>query len=365
MTTVNTTVKRDVLSKAISTAAKAVSPNPVTPLLGTILLQSGKEQGMVSATNFELGISYTFPVKGEEFKTCVPAKMFSALVDVLHTDEIEIRLNQFDQSAIIMTDSSTSNIKCAAADEFPIIPTVTKPQVVMPVAQFKEMVQRVAFASNPTSETVLAGVQVMTENKNIIMFATDGYHLSYEEFALKKAAKVNVIVKGTTLELISRILPDEGDIEIQAEGNKIMFHCENVHVVSQLLNGNYPDHTMLKKGIGKAKTDVTISTIELFRACRQLKVFSADTGKTRLDINGLVIRYSTITQDKGDADVTLAAVTKGAPIVVGLNVHLLYNFLEICKTAQVQIEFVSPQAPIVLKMEGYRNFYHVIMPVVL
>lgn len=363
--TVNTTISKDVLAKAIGTVSKAVSPNPIVPLLGTILLESKKGLGRVSATNFEIGISFSFPSEGDEFITCVPARIFQTLVEVLHTDVIEIQLNPADQSAVIMTESSTSNIKCAPADEFPDLPKVKKSQVTMPVSQFKEMVQRVAFASNPNSETVLAGVQVATNDKNIFMFATDGYHLSYEQFTLKKAGKVNVIVKGTTLELISRILPDDGELQIEAHENKVMFHCENVDIVTQLLTGNYPDHATLKKGIGKTTTDITISTIELFRACRQLKVFSGDTGKTKLDVKGMIIRYSTLTADKGDADVTLAAVKKGEDLSVGINVHLLYDFLEICKTQQVEIEFSSASGPIVLKMQGYKSFYHVIMPVVL
>lgn len=362
----NTTVNRVILSKAIGIANKAVSASPVIPLLGNLLLEVENGSSRVAGTNFEVGISCSFPSDGKEFKTCVPAKTFVSLIDVLQSEEVEIKLNDVDQSAIIMTESSTSNIKCAPADEFPDIPKVTKAQLKIPVDQFKEMIGRVAFCSSQETDVPLAGVQLLMEGNLFIMFATDGYHLSYEEYGMKKAGKFEALVKGTTLEMISRILPDEGELHIQATENKIMFHCDNLDIVTQLLDGKYPDYKLLKKAIGKAKTTIILSTIELFRACRQLKVFAVDgNNKTKLDISGMLVRYSIETQERGDADVTLPSVKKGNDITIGINVKLLYEFLEVCKTQQTIIEMSSNESAIVFKMEGIKTFYHMIMPVTL
>jgi DNA polymerase III sliding clamp (beta) subunit (PCNA family) len=146
-----------------------------------------------------------------------------------------------------------------------------------------------------------------------------------------------------------------------------MFHAGKIDIVSQLLSGNFPDHKLVKKSIGKATTTITMSTVDLFRACRQLKIFTVEkgSGSSLLDVTGTIVRYSITTQDKGDADVTLSAMKEGKDISIGINVHLLYQFLETCKTEQVRIEFSTKQAPILLAMDGYKNFWHVIMPVVL
>src|SRR3989337_756790 len=121
---ITTIIDKGVLSKALSIVTRAVSPNPVIPLLSNVLFECSNGNSRIAGTNFEIGISYTFPSAGKEFKTCIPAKTFSGLIDAIADNEIEIRLNAKDQSAVVMTESSTSNIKCAPADEFPDIPTV-------------------------------------------------------------------------------------------------------------------------------------------------------------------------------------------------------------------------------------------------
>lgn len=363
-----TTVRKDLLSKAIGTTVKAVGANPVIPLLSNILFESNNGNSRVAATNLEIGISYTFPSKGEEFKTCIPAKTIANLMDALHSEEVDLELDPSNQSITVMTETSTCNIHCAPADEFPDILEVSSPSFTLPVVQFKEMIQRVAFASSANSDSVLGGVQISIDGKKLIMFAVDGFHFSYEEYTLPSKAKTEhtpFIVKGVTLETISRILPDEGDLEIQVEQNKAMFHCGSVSVITQLLHGEFPDHRKLAQAISEPQTTLTIPTMELMRAARQLKVFTSDSGSSKLSVTGMLLRYSTITQEKGDADITFAAIKKGKDVTVGINVHLLHELLEVCKTEYVVVEMFDQRSPIVFKMQNFESFYHVIMPIVL
>ena len=365
-----TTVQKDILSKAISTAVKAVGSNPVIPLLANILFESNNGSSRVAGTNLEIGISHSFPSNGEEFRTCIPARVVSSLVDALNTEEIELQLDPANQSIMVMTESSTSNIHCAPADEFPDIPKVTQPSFTLPVVQFKEMIQRVAFASsaNVDQSPILCGVQLSIEGKKLVMFAVDGFHSSYEDItllAVKRSENIPFIVKGTTLETISRILPDDGILSVQVEENKALFHCGEVDIVTQLVTGKFPDHKQLHAAIATPETTLTISTMELMQAARQLRVFVADSGKSKLSITGMLLRYSAVTQEKGDSDITFAAAKKGKDVEVGVNVNLLHELLEVCKTEYITVEIADARSPIVFKMKDFDSFYHVIMPIVL
>lgn len=361
-----TTVKKDILSKAIGTVAKAVGANPVIPLLSNILFESNNGSSRVAGTDLEIGIGYTFPSSGKEFKTCIPAKTITGLVDTLDTNEVDLELDDNNQSIMVMTESSTSNIRCAPADEFPDILSVTNASFSVPVVSFKEMIQRVAFASAVDDiRGVLVGVQLSIDNGKLIMFATDGFHMSYEEVRLiheGETENLPCIIKGTTLETISRILPDEGEVEIQVKQNKAMFHCGNVDIVTQLMTGNFPDYKMIRQSIGTPGTTLIIPTREFMRATKQLRVFASEAGNSKLEAKGMLMRYSTVTQEKGDADINFAAIKKGSDITVGINVHLLYDFLEVCKTEYIILETVDNRSPLVFKMQGFESFYHVIMP---
>lgn len=363
-----TTIQKDILSKAIGTAAKAVGANPVIPLLSNILFESKNGSSRVAGTNLEIGISYTFPSKGKAFKTCVPAKTIASLMDALRADEVEIKLDPKNQSIAVTTGTSTSNIHCAPAEEFPDIPTVKEATFQVPVVQFKEMVQRVAFcASKSDNNPTLAGVQISIEGSRLILFAVDGFHFSYEETELTEEVTENVsfIVKGSTLEMISRILPEEGDLTVEVTSNKAMFHCGDLDVITQLVDGKFPEHERLHSAIPKAKTTLTIATAELFQACKQLRVFAVDTGNSVFNVEGMEVHFSVVAQEKGASNVTFPAMRKGSDVMIGINVHNLYEFLEICKTEYVTIAIAGPQAPILFKMKGFNTYYHVIMPIVL
>jgi DNA polymerase-3 subunit beta len=358
-----TTVRRDIFSKAVNTASKAISPNPVVPLLGNILFESNNGSSRVAGTNLEIGIGYTFPTKGEEFRVCIPAKVLSSLVDAMSAEEIDVEANPKDQSVTLMTESSTSNIRCAPADEFPDIPTIGTADFWLPVVRFKEMVQRVAFASRVgDGGSPMEAVQLSMEGNKLILFAVDGYHLSYEEEEIETESTFeSFLVKGTTLETIAKILPEEGDVHIQVQPNKALFQCGNVDVVTQLMDGEFPSYELLRQAIPPSTTTLFVPTIEMLRAARQLRVF-ATSGLSKLEVKGMLIRCSVLAQDKGDADVSFAAVRKGKDITIGLNVNLLYELLEICKTDMITIEMGTKEDPILFKMKGVESFYHVIMP---
>jgi DNA polymerase III sliding clamp (beta) subunit (PCNA family) len=284
----------------------------------------------------------------------------------LHTEEVELELNPVDQSITIMTDSSTSNIRCAPPDEFPDIPKVTQPNFTLPVTQFKEMIQRVAFCASQNTDSNLGAVQLSILDDQLVMFAVDGFHFSFEKGSLTElynTENIPFLVKGVTLEAISKILPDEGELQVQAESNKAMFHCGDVDIITQLMSGEFPAHDKLQAAIPEPSTTLTISTMELLRAARQLRIFASETGASQLSVQGMLVRYSAIARDKGDSDITFMGIKNGDDVAVGINVHLLYEFLEVCKTDNVIIELKGSKSPIVFRMKDFDEFYHVIMPI--
>jgi len=367
-----TTMKKDVLSKALGIASKIVVVNPIIPLLSTVLLESNNGNSRVASTNLEIGISIVFPSTGEEFRICTPAKTMSGLIDSIDGEEVELEIDEGDQSVIITSDTSVSNVKYAPAEEFPEIPKVTEPNISLSVKQFKEMVRRVAFASSNDGTSVLGGVLLKTElNKSgnkqkLVMFATNGFHLSYEENTdlQLQGIPLSVIVRGVTLEMVSRTLPDEGELEIQADENKVLFHCDNIDIVTQIVSGNFPDYNLIKNMINNPTTTITVSSLELLRACRQLRVFSKESGTSIMNVQGMVMQYSMLKNERGGSEVSVFANKSGEDIVFGINVHYLHEFLEICETDKVSIELKGNKGAIVLRMNGYDKFFHIIMPIV-
>lgn len=365
------TIDRAVLARALNTAGKAVNSNSTLPLLTNMLFECSNGESSVAATDLEIGVRCRFNAVGIPFRTCVPAKTFQSFIDALNVDSIEMRMDDADQSVSVMAERNTSTIKCISAEEFPDIPSVEEPQVIIPVIQFKHMVNRVAFAvSNDDNRGVLVGVLLMVEgeddDKKFLMFAADGNRASYEETTqtiFQGEHNFKAIIKGTTLETIARMLPDDGMLEIEARGPKLLFHCEDIDVISQVLGGDFPDHHLIAESVKKRDTTIKLQTLELLRACKQLKIFAKETGATVLDIQDMFVQYSTMRHEQGDSAITMFAEKEGDDIAVGLNAFLLHELLEVVKTPRVVISLAGNKKPMLFRMEGVEEFFHIIMPV--
>lgn len=367
-----TTVKiqRGSLLKALNVTGRAIPGNSPLPILSNVLFECANGESSMVATDLELGIRYVFESEGVPLKTCVPSTTFRGLMEAMGDTEVELVLKDEDQSILVTTDTSTSSIKCVSPNEFPDIPKVEDAQVMVSVEIFKNMVNRVAFASSRRNEgSVFEGVNLKVEKVKkktyFIMFSADGYRSSFEKTdeTVLNGEEVSVIIKGGNLETIAKTLPDEGMLEIEFRENKALFHCENIDIIAQTMTGNFPDYHLLMKSVEDRSTTLTLSTLELLRACKQLKVFAKNTGATKMEIQELMVQYSTLEQANGNTSVTLIGNKDGEDMNVSLNVFFLSEFLEIAKTTEVVMQFEGNKKPILLTMEGVDNYWHIILPI--
>lgn len=385
------TVEKAKLARAILTASKAVSSSPMVPLLANVLIKSDGRCVSVSGTNIEIGVTAEFEAEGDEFAVCVPSKTISDLMNAIYSEDLKLEMDEDDQSLVIETDTSNTKVKYMSAEDYPSIPEVTVPSLMLPVIQLKEMINRVAFCAKDGAQgSTLSGVLLAIEDPDdddetkdkekkskmkvkgkFIMFATDGYHFSFEKFNIlsgNATPGTKAIVRSDVLELLNRLLPNEGMVMIEIGENKAMFQCEDINIVTQLMTGEFPDHNMFTAVLPNefsTKTEVTLNTIDLLRAAKQLKVFAVDTPKTKMEVLGMVVRYSIQTQNRGGSETEIIGVTKGKELAIGVNVHFLLMFLEVCKTPQVVIKFIDTKSAILLLMKDVDTYYHVIMPIAL
>ena len=155
------TVLQENLAHGLSVVSRAVSPRSTLPVLANILIASDEGRLRLSATNLELGITCWIPARiDQEGSTTVPARTFSDLVNTLPGEQVLLSLDTKTQTLNVRGGSSTNDIKCIDAQEFPplAVPDLDG-AVQLKVADFREMIQQVAFAaSTDEARPVLMGV---------------------------------------------------------------------------------------------------------------------------------------------------------------------------------------------------------------
>ncbi|MCL4529653.1 MAG: DNA polymerase III subunit beta [Chloroflexi bacterium] len=370
------TVLQENLARGLNIVSRAVSPRSTLPVLANVLIASDEGRLRLSATNLELGITCWIPARiDQEGSTTVPSRTFSDLVNALPVDQVMLSLDVQTQTLNVRGGTSTNDIKGIDAQEFPPVPVPDlEGAVQLNVGDFREMVQQVAFAaSTDEARPVLMGVLIQVEKDKLTMAAADGFRLSVRKAVLSMpaATPLMAIIPARALTELARVASDgeEPIYMVLPKGRgQVVFRVKDVEVVSQLIDGTFPDYQQI---IPRKYTSRTlVSTASLLKACKQAEIFAREgSNVARLNIrssNGELqpseVEVSAASEETGKNETIVEATVDGGGVLIAFNVKFLREALEIIKTPNVALETSAPNAPGVVRPVGDEQFLHVIMP---
>jgi DNA polymerase-3 subunit beta len=202
--------------------------------------------------------------------------------------------------------------------------------------------------------------------------AADGYRLSVSSTVLEEevGGEMVLIVPARALQELRRVSAEQDEpIEmiVSADRNQVFFKLENVHLVSQLVEGTFPDYQQIIPS--DHNTRVVVSTADLLQALRMAFIFARDAANiVRLqvvpnesaDTGRLIISATSV--EHGDNVSELDVSVEGEPVEIAFNARYCIDALSIMDTAQVSLETSDPSSPGVLKPVGGEDFVHIVMP---
>jgi DNA polymerase-3 subunit beta len=237
----------------------------------------------------------------------------------------------------------------------------------------RQMIDQVVFAAaTDESRPILTGVLAKFQGEQLTLAAADGFRLSVRMAHLPDpiSEPVTVIVPARALAELSRISTEQEqpiEITITPARNQALFHMANVDLVSQLIEGNFPDYNQI---IPKSySTRSVVSTSDFLKAAKTTNIFARDAANiVRLEIvpggelaPGRVTLTAT-SAEVGDNVGEIDAVIEGEKIEIAFNAKYLIDVLSVVDAAQVALETTTTSSPGVIKPVGSEDFTHVIMP---
>jgi DNA polymerase III subunit beta len=368
-------VSQQSLAHGLGIVSRAVSPRSTLPVLSNILVATDEGRLRLSATNLELGITNWIGAKiDEEGSITVPARTFVDLVSALPNDQVNLVLNSRTQTLTIRCGTSVTDIKGIDAQEFPPLPVLDPNEGChINVADFKEMIQQVAFsASSDEARPVLMGVLVTISGSQVTMAAADGFRISERKANLSEPVPqtVSAIIPARALSELARIASDtEQHISMlfpQGRGQAV-FHLKDVELVSQLIDGNYPPYQQVIPRNFKTRT--VLSTLAFLKACKQAEIIAREgSNVARLNITPVgdlkpgTLEISAQSEETGSSEIVVDASIEGNPLLIAFNVKFLREVLENIHTPNVSLETGVSNSPGLIRPVGDENYLHVIMP---
>ena len=363
------------LARGLSTVSRAVSTRSTLPVLGNVLLATDDGRLKLSATNLEIVITCWIGAKiEEEGAITVPARTLGDLIGQLPQEQVSLQLDEQTQTLHLACARTEANIRGIDAQEFPLTPESNgEPRVRMAPADLKEAISQVVFAAaTDDARPTLTGIHAHFEGRQLTLAATDGFRLSVLTAELPEVIDKTrtFLIPARALAELARIMGDGNeyvDIVMPEGRNQIIFELEAARMVTQLVDGRFPDfRTVIPKQFG---TRTVMNTANFLKACKTANIFAREANniaKVKINPEGeLMPGFATISAtsaETGDNMVQVDAVVEGEPAEMSFNVKFIADVLAVIVTPQVALETTTNLEPGVIKPVGKDDFVHIIMP---
>jgi DNA polymerase-3 subunit beta len=345
------------------------------PITQNILLATEQSRLKLAATNLEMATTCWIGSKVEQDGTItIPARLLIDFVNSLPNDLIEISLPTNSHTLELKSGRFQAHINGIDAQDFPPIPKVSDGMTTnIEAAVLREGITQIVFAAaTEESRPVLTGINAEFEGEQLDLAAADGFRLAVHKTTLSSPAgqKTTVIIPARSLNELNRLLGDQEEpVEIitNQQKSQILFRLKNAELVSQLIQGSFPNYSQVIPQSYNTRAVVDIN--EFLRVIKMSSIFARDaSGIVRLIITpGAELTPGKITvsaqaEEIGGNVSEIDALVDGEEAKIAFNVKYLSDVLSVLRQPQVALEVTTPSSPGVIRPIGVDNYVHVIMP---
>lgn len=363
-------IEKEILLNGLKIVERATAQKGLQPVLANILIEAeSKNKLNLYATDFDLTIitSVEAQVNGLG-KITLPAKKLLDIVSRLNDGIINFELN--NTTMTITSGKSKFEILGISASEFPKIEYITEEdsEVDIDLKPFVIGVKEAGFAaaSYESNNSLLSGV-VCDINKNVLEIAsTDGNRLARARKIVsnKDDKTIKLILPAKVLQEFLKIsyFMEDDSIKLYTKNNKIMIKSDNITMISNLMNGQYPQYNkLIPQSLPKeAKVNVSkmISAIE-----RVSTMVNEKTSIVKLNFTQNSLSLMADTPETGNSEDQLDILYSGEDILIAFNYRFLLDFLKNIDSEDVIICMNTNLSATVIKPDNEEDFIYLIMPV--
>jgi DNA polymerase-3 subunit beta len=368
------------LARGLATVGRAVATRSTLPVLSNILLQTDEGRLRLTATNLEIGVNCWVGARiDEEGSVTVPARLLTEFVNSLPAGQIDMELSERTQTLNLKCARYEANIKGIDASEFPEVPTAegiaaqSPNRLHLEAEAFRRMIDQAVFAAaTDESRPILTGVLAKFHQGGLTLAAADGFRLAVTtaDVGVDLDETASAIIPARALAELGRISADEEEkieLFITPGRNQVLFHLSNTDLVSQLIEGNFPDYQQIVPKGHSTRTIVT--TADLLKAVKVAFLFARDAANiVRFNIvpgseltPGQMIVTAT-SAEFGDNVSEIDASIEGDEVEIAFNARYMIDALSVLGTPELALETSTASSPGIIRPVGGNDFLCVIMP---
>lgn len=372
----NITCSKENLKRNLDSALRIIKYNSTLPILNNFLLSTEKGMLKVSSTDLEIGFTSWVPSKIiKDGSITVPAQLLSQFVNNLPNKNINLEVS--NSKLYLNCENINASINGLDAEDFPIIPKIKNDSILIINSKIlKESIDSIINSSAVSgTRPEISSIYIKFSPDQIKFIATDSFRLAHktifisskdvkEKIKMNFEKSQNIILPLRTAGELLRILGDlNEDVSIVIDQNQVLFNLNNIHLISRLIEGGYPDYEAI---IPKSsETQCFVSKNNLEESIKLAGCFSSKLNDIKIKTNSekSYLQVSSSNNDYGNHDAKVASNIKGKDVSVVFNWRFIIDGLKNINDDELVLEFSGDQKPAVIRPAGNSEFFYILMPI--
>lgn len=367
---------RENLTNALDVVSPLAGKHAHLPILTNVLIQAREANVEFASTNLEVAVRTQVRAKVDvPGAFTVPAKTLADYVHLLNQEQVELELQ--GNELILTSGNSSTKIKGATADEYPVIPGVEEDHAyVVKCDALKNALGKtvIAVAKNEIRPE-LSGVYWSFRSERydgLLMAATDSYRLAETKLPLIQGGdkEINCIVPARVVFEIIRLLGLAKDIEngeevrLWVSSNQIALRYGSFEMTARLVQGKYPDYAQIIPMNFKTTAIVPIEgLVNKIKAASLFTTLGVNAVSFDLNASEHSVGVSSTSTQTGEHSSFLEADVVGEENSILLNHRYVLDGLQHMSTDEAEFKVNSGDTPCLFAPRGKDDYLYIVMPI--
>lgn len=339
------------------------------PILSHVLINLDSGKLTLTTTNLEIQIKCTKIIECQE--SCQFTLYAKSLIGII---------KDIDEDIVIYFEINKNNIKLNINNNFfelnsfnhQDFPSLTHQDdysvLKVDAQELKKLINKTSFTiANQDIRVYLNGLYFEANNQKLTLVSTDGYRLSLGSIEQKNNTidKQTAIIPKKSISEITKLLLESNqseDIDINLSENHLKINFKDTEIVSQLINGKYPNY---QKVIPNTIKDIiTLNRQDCLQSLKSIIPLIDENNKSiflNLEAEELFIKTKS---ERGKAQASIKVQTKLKSLKVSFNIHFLISALDKLSDEEINISIPDQGSESYLftnKQDS--NYQYIIMPI--
>ena len=362
------TIAREKLQEGLAAVAASIPGKTTLPVLANILVETTDRGIRFSGTDLDIHVSHEVQADVERAGgITIPARKLQELARELPPNPVKIE-SAGEQKVSLECGRAKFKLNGLPKDDFPQFPAIRFGDAWrVKSADVRKLIRHTSYAvSTEESRPILNGVLWELKPDHMRMVATNGHRLAKMDVAVSGhgAQTSDLIVMPKALDQVSKLFPDEEDLEVARGDNHLAFKSPFTTIYTRLIEGPYPNYEQV---IPKDNDRFAIADKDaLASALRRMATVASDqTHRIKLSFNAGILRFQVTTPDLGDGQDEIPVRYEGDPMDIGFNGAYLLEILKYIPTSEVKLTFKAPERAATVEPEGWTDpatYMTILMP---